>query len=190
MTLVQVQKQALRHVMKDKRRNEAPRNSHAPKTLCDLFLRQIRLSCASIVGIYKPSGDEMDAMPLAGALCAVGHSLALPVLAGKERGLVFRRYAIGDDLALNRFGIEEPIDTAPIVKPDFLLVPMLAFDRQCYRLGYGGGYYDRTIKELRQNRGIMAIGLAFSFQEVREIPRNEHDEQLDKIVTEIQIFQR
>ncbi|MFX8593402.1 5-formyltetrahydrofolate cyclo-ligase, partial [Acinetobacter baumannii] len=92
------------------------------------------------------------------------------VLAGKERGLVFRRYAIGDDLALNRFGIEEPIDTAPIVKPDFLLVPMLAFDRQCYRLGYGGGYYDRTIKELRQNRGIMAIGLAFSFQEVRESP--------------------
>jgi 5-formyltetrahydrofolate cyclo-ligase len=85
-------------------------------------------------------------------------------------------------------GISEPAKTAPVVDPDVLLVPLLAFDKRGYRLGYGGGYYDCTLAALRQKREIIALGIGFACQEVADIPIASYDARLDKIVTETGVF--
>jgi len=107
---------------------------------------------------------------------------------GKGEALQFRRYDTGDPLPTSAFGLEEPPATAEAVDPDVVLTPLLAFDRQRYRLGYGGGYYDRSLTGLRQRQEVTAIGVGFACQEVPEVPRGAHDAQLDKVVTEIQVL--
>jgi 5-formyltetrahydrofolate cyclo-ligase len=85
-------------------------------------------------------------------------------------------------------GIPEPLPTAPQLEPDILLVPLLAFDKNRNRLGYGGGFYDRTIAYLRQFQPLMAVGIAYSFQEVENVPTGTHDIALDQVVTEVNVF--
>ena len=82
------------------------------------------------------------------------------------------------------FGIAEPKQSAEVLRPDVLLVPLLAFDRVGYRLGYGGGFYDRTLRELRALKPVLAIGVAFAAQETPETPRGSMDEKLDWVITE------
>ena len=95
--------------------------------------------------------------------------------------LVFRRWKTGDRLAPNAYGIAEPLASAEEVMPSVVLVPLLAFDAEGHRLGYGGGYYDRTFELLP---GMRLIGVAYSGQEVVMVPREEHDHPLDLVVTE------
>ena len=95
---------------------------------------------------------------------------------------------MGDKLAAGAMGIMEPVAKAPLVEPDVLLVPLLAFDSRGYRLGYGAGYYDRTLTELRQRKKILAIGIAYAGQEVPEVPIESHDARLDKIATETKVL--
>jgi 5-formyltetrahydrofolate cyclo-ligase len=84
--------------------------------------------------------------------------------------------------------ILEPLPSRPRVEPDVLLVPLLAFDRHLHRLGYGGGYYDRTLKLLRKQKPVLAVGIAYACQEVEVVPVTPNDARLDKIVTEIQVL--
>jgi 5-formyltetrahydrofolate cyclo-ligase len=140
------------------------------------------LECAAgVVAAYHPVRSEFDCMPLARRLAADGWILALPVIAG-DAPLQFRQWRLGAPLQPGPFGIPEPVDGAPLV-PDVLLVPLLAFDRRCYRLGYGGGHYDRTLAALRGQGGAIAIGLAFDAQEVARVPVCPYDERLDWILT-------
>jgi len=136
----------------------------------------------AVVSFYWPMGDEADPRALATRLGARGHSLALPVVARKKSPLVFRLWRHGDPLVVHVFGMHEPAADASVVTPDVLLVPLLAFDRGGHRLGYGGGFYDRTLASLETK---LAIGIAYAGQEVGELPVLPHDHKLDMVVTEL-----
>ena len=94
----------------------------------------------------------------------------------------FFQWSINDPLEINKYGIPEPV-SGKIVYPSFLLVPLVAFDKNFNRVGYGGGFYDRYIKKIKKTKKIITIGLAYSFQKVNEVPINKHDSKLDFIVT-------
>jgi 5-formyltetrahydrofolate cyclo-ligase len=135
----------------------------------------------AIVSFYWPMGDEADPRALAHALAAHGHRLALPVVVAKKSPLHFREWREGEALIVHPFGMHEPPENAARVTPDVLLVPLLAFDAKGTRLGYGGGFYDRTLHALAKKR---AIGVAFAGQEVEALPCHEHDHPLDAVITE------
>lgn len=145
----------------------------------------IALPRAAVVAGYFPLDDELDPRPAMWALAAAGHGLALPRMQGADRPLAFHAYAPDDALVRGVFGVMEPSPERPRVEPVVLLVPLLGFDRQGRRLGWGKGYYDRTLRDLRsRNPQVLAIGLAFAAQEVDEIPADDTDEVLDLVVTE------
>jgi 5-formyltetrahydrofolate cyclo-ligase len=102
----------------------------------------------------------------------------------RDTALVFREWQPGDELAPSDLDIPEPTIDKSVGIPEFLLVPLLAFDRQGYRLGYGGGYYDRTLQDLRATRDITAIGIAYQGQEVDSVPHESFDQRLDGVITE------
>ena len=133
---------------------------------------------------FMPLGSEINPLPLMKKLAAQGARLALPVVAGRGQPLVMRSWAWGEPLNAGVWGIREPKPEAPEVEPDILLVPLLAFDRAGYRLGYGGGYYDRTIGRLRANKPVTAVGVAFAAQEVPQVPISPRDARLDLVLTE------
>ena len=94
----------------------------------------------------------------------------------------FFHWSKNEPLVINKYGIPEPI-SEKVIYPDILLVPLLAFDSRLYRIGYGGGYYDRYIKKIKQKKNITTIGLAYSFQKIKEVPINKHDIKLDFVIT-------
>ena len=137
-----------------------------------------------IVAGYAPIRHEIDVMPLMEALHAAGRELALPVVEERNAPLTFRAWRPGEPLRKAAFGVPAPLPGAPPVRPDVLIVPLAAFDRAGHRLGYGGGYYDRTLRALRREGPVTAVGAAFSGQELDIVPHDENDEPLDAIVTD------
>lgn len=138
----------------------------------------------AIVAGYWPIGGELDCRPLLDCLAGIGWACALPVATAAAAPLLFRRWRSGDELVVGRHGVREPRECAEAVTPAVALVPLLAFDRAGHRLGYGAGYYDRTLEGLRARGPVRAIGLAFAAQELPELPAEPHDQRLDWIVTE------
>jgi 5-formyltetrahydrofolate cyclo-ligase len=136
-----------------------------------------------IVSGFSAIGEEISPLPLLVKLAAEGNRLCLPVMAGTGLPLLFRAWAPGDPTAAAMWGIGEPLPSAPIVEPDALLVPLLAFDARGNRLGYGGGFYDRTIARLRAVRSVVTIGLAFDEQRVESVPHAADDQRLDWVLT-------
>ncbi len=136
----------------------------------------------SVSGVL-PIGEEIALGPLMLRLHAEGATLALPVIEKKAHPLLFRAWAPGDPLALKAWGIREPLPEAAIVEPDLLLVPLLAVDPHGYRLGYGGGFYDRTLARLRALKPVVAIGVCYGSQRLDAVPRDRYDEPLDGLLT-------
>jgi 5-formyltetrahydrofolate cyclo-ligase len=136
-----------------------------------------------IIAGYWPLGDELDCRPALEAVSAAGAQVALPVVAGQGQVLIFRTWKPGDTLDQGPFGTMHPGTRAPVVCPQVLLVPLIAFDLEGNRLGYGAGYYDRTISTLRANGGVSAIGLAYDCQRVDVVPVDTHDQPLDGVLT-------
>ena len=134
----------------------------------------------SVVGGYHALPDEADPMLLMERLVELGCHVAYPRVAGRGLPLEFHRVPDGEVLAPGAFGIHEPLDIWPRATPTVLLVPLLAFDASGHRLGYGGGFYDRTLALL----DVPAIGIAYSGQEVASIPHSTHDRTLDMVLTE------
>lgn len=132
-----------------------------------------------VVAGYIAIREEADPAPLMRALAARGWRLALPRIEGDE--ISFRAFAEGDQLAAGSFGLSEPQPDAPVVAPDLLLVPLLAFDSNGYRLGYGRGYYDRALARLP---GARAVGLAYACQQVFGVPHGARDRRLGAVLTE------
>jgi 5-formyltetrahydrofolate cyclo-ligase len=147
------------------------------------LVQGLALAPGSPVSAYWPLGDEIDSRPLMHRLHELGHPVGLPVVVGPGQALVFRRWHPGMALAEGGFGVMTPPAAAPILTPAVILAPLLAFDRRGYRLGYGGGFYDRTLGALRRG-AVLAVGLAFAAQEVAAVPQGAGDEPLDWIVTE------
>lgn len=140
------------------------------------------------VSAFLSIGSELDTGPLIQALAARDCRVALPCVEGAGRPLTFRLYEPGDALVEESFGTRAPGPEAAVVVPDILIVPLLAFDRAGYRVGYGGGFYDRTLEAIRAERPAIAAGIAFAAQEVPEVPREATDQPLDWIVTEAEAF--
>lgn len=135
------------------------------------------------IAAYWPQGSELDSRPLISRLRAAGHTVLLPAVAAPGARLRFRAFPDGAALVPGAHGIPEP-PPGPEVEPDVLVVPLLAFDGAGWRLGQGGGYYDRTLEALRAARPVLAAGFAYAAQEVPVLPRAAGDQRLDWIVTE------
>lgn len=133
---------------------------------------------------FWPIKDEIDVEPLMRDLHGQGCVLALPVVQGRGQRLLFRVWQPGDALEAGVFGTLQPSADREIVEPDALLVPLLACDREGWRLGYGGGFYDRTIEALRRKKEIVAIGVGFDGQVVDEVPHGPDDQRLDWLLTD------
>ena len=129
---------------------------------------------------YMAMRTEIDPLP---AMAAHPGPVAVPVIQSKATPLKFREWSPGCTMVPGEFGAFIPVEGAWI-EPEVLIVPLLAFDARGYRLGYGGGFYDRTLQRLRSRRTTLAIGFAFAAQEVAEVPIDATDQKLDAIVTE------
>lgn len=177
-----------------KRRRAAATDPDACRRLCSRLLeafaeRRITLAPGAAVSAYWPRGDEVDLRPAMTALAQQGHPIGLPVVTGPGAPLLFRRWAPGDLLVQAGFGLMEPDVERAEMTPDVLLMPLLAFDRRGMRLGYGGGFYDRTLAGL-DGRGLapLAVGIAFAGQELPEVPFDETDRPLHWVVTETRVI--
>lgn len=136
------------------------------------------------VSLFISVKGEIDMAPLAERLAALGVSLCLPVIAAKAAPLVFRDWRPGDALEDRPFGLKEPPASVAEVAPDLLFVPLAAFDGDGGRIGYGGGFYDRTLEKLRAEGAALAVGVAFAAQEISRAPVEVHDQPLDYVLTE------
>jgi len=154
----------------------------AGQALASMLIEQI--SGCKAVAAYWPMRDEIDVRPVLHVLAADGKDTFLPVVGTKNAPLIFRRWRPDDALVRSSFGVEEPSADQPTGVPDCLIIPLLAFDRGGYRLGYGGGFYDRTIAALKETGPCLTIGAAYAGQMMDPLPRESHDQPLDKIVTE------
>jgi 5-formyltetrahydrofolate cyclo-ligase len=133
------------------------------------------------IGGYYPVNFEIDDLTLLKKLEKNRFIISLPVIR-KNFQMNFYKWSFSDILKVNKYGIPEP-ETTNIVYPDILLIPLLAFDKNLNRLGYGGGYYDRLIEKLSKKKNIIKIGLALSIQKIDKVPINVFDQKLDYIVT-------
>jgi len=174
----------MRRQAAERRRGALARRDAAAAAVRDMFLASIAIEARSAISAYWPLDDEFDPRPLFLDLHRRGHTVGLPVIVGRGEPLLFRRWRPGMELMQGSFRVMTPPTGEPEVKPATLLVPLLAFDRAGYRLGYGGGFYDRTIAKLRGEDGALAVGVAFAAQEVAAVPRDATDQPLDWIVTE------
>jgi 5-formyltetrahydrofolate cyclo-ligase len=138
---------------------------------------------ATVVSGFASLPDEFRLWPLLRALSGQGYRLALPVMQGKGNPLIFRAWSPGDGMDSGVWGIAEPKADKAVLEPDILLVPLLAFDAEGCRLGYGGGFYDRTIHGLRAHKAVVAVGIAFDEQRVDAVPHLDYDERLDWVLT-------
>jgi 5-formyltetrahydrofolate cyclo-ligase len=140
------------------------------------------------ISAYYAIRNEPSTLPLLEKLAAAGFSTALPVTGPRNSALVFRAWSPGDPTLQGKMAICEPMPEAPEVDPDLLFVPLAAFDRTGNRIGYGAGFYDRTLAKLRATKPVRAIGVAFACQEIAEVPHEAHDERLDFILTEKELI--
>ena len=154
----------------------------ASARLAEIGLGFAGAPAGAMVSAYMAMGSEIDPLPLVERLARDGLRTCLPVVQPLGNPLIFRAWEPGQPLVARTWGIREPADDAPIAEPDVLLAPLLAFDRRGVRLGYGGGYYDRTLTRLRAIKTVFAVGLAYDEQELADVPYGQHDQRLDWIL--------
>jgi 5-formyltetrahydrofolate cyclo-ligase len=183
-TDIETAKRDLRREAADRRRIAVQASPHACFAVRDRFLAAITPAVGAAASAYWPLEDEFDPRPLFMELHRRGHPIGLPVIVGKGQPLLFRRWTPDIALVRGSFRVMTPPPESPEVIPQVLLVPLLAFDRAGYRLGYGGGFYDRTIAKLRAAGDVLAVGVTLAALEVPAVPRDDTDEPLDWIVTE------
>lgn len=159
----------------------------AARRLSELNL-PIAVARGVIVSGFFPIRGEIDPMPLMHVLWDSGATLALPVVSGRDQPLAFRQWEPDAPLVRGSHGTREPIATAPEAVPDILLVPFAAFDREGHRIGYGAGYYDRTLERLRSMKPVIAIGVGFAVQEIERVPSSDHDARLDLVLTDKEVI--
>lgn len=152
------------------------------------WLKQSEDGADAALGAYWPLSDEVDCRGILDKAVEDGIDVALPRVVGRDQALTFRQWRPGDRLEPGAHGTQHPSEAAAVVRPRIFLVPLLAFDRRGYRLGYGGGYFDRTLNAARRERAIVAVGLAFSVQEVAMLPVEAHDQRMDWVMTEKEVI--
>ena len=134
------------------------------------------------IGGYFPVNYEVDDLEILKEFAKKNYQISLPVIK-KNFNMDFYEWSFDDPLKINQYGIPEP-NSKKLIYPDLILVPLVAFDNNLNRLGYGGGYYDRVIKKLSKKKEILKIGLAFSIQKINNVPVTRYDKKLDYIITD------
>jgi 5-formyltetrahydrofolate cyclo-ligase len=172
------QKKRLRAEMR-LRRASMTRPDAGAKAAAHLFKHILRPGDA--VAVFWSIGDELDTTLLRDDLIKAGHDVALPVVVGRGKPLALRRWHPGDPMQAGPFGIREPLPSAPALTPSLIVVPLLAVDRRGYRLGYGGGYYDRTIAAQPAAR---TVGWGYQGQVIDAVPAGPTDRRVQAVVTE------
>lgn len=142
-----------------------------------------------IIAGFWPISDEIDVRPIIAELHKAGSLIGLPVVVGEGKPLIFRAWEPGLILDKGGFGTCHPSPEQAEVFPEVLLVPLLAFDMSGQRLGWGGGFYDRTISKLRAKGSVTTVGVAYNNQRVDYVPHMETDEPLDWIVTDLDVLE-
>lgn len=178
------QKQVLRRALRQRRAEHEISPASQDGLIERLSLLLLEANNSLKIGCVWPLPGEADLRPLCALLSEAGRTVLLPETTPKGYPLLFRQWTPESAMLCGRFGTMHPegvLDT-----PDLVLVPLLAFDRSGNRLGYGGGYYDRTLAAL----GCQAVGFAFSWQEVAQVPSGAYDQPLDRIVTERELITR
>ena len=177
-----------RHAAAERRARAFAKNPDAAAGLATHFHDNVHLPRGAIVSGYWPLPGELDIRPLIHQIHEAGHRIALPVVKAKGEPLLFRHWTPGTPLIQGSFKVMTPPEGAPELEPQVLLVPLLAFDGAGFRLGYGGGFYDRTLEKRRREahsgHPVLGIGIAFSAQETESLPRGPFDQRLDWIATE------
>lgn len=162
--------------------HDATRSAEAATRL----LAELRPHAGAVIAGYMPIRTEVD--PLPAMIGMTGHAtLTVPVVQGDGLPLLFREWTPGCDMIDGPFGALVPAQ-GDFLDPDVLIVPMVAFDRSGGRMGYGGGFYDRSLEELRAKKRILAIGYAYAAQECEALPLEPTDQPLDMIVTEKEVL--
>ena len=169
-------------------RRDAARDAAGSETasrIADRFFEAVPVPLQALIAGYVAMGSEADPAEVLARASAKGHVCALPRVARRDAPLDFLQWQPGDALVAGAHGTREPAPDARLCRPGIVLVPLLAFDAHGRRIGYGGGYYDRTLAALRREEpGILAVGIAFSAQEAEDLPEEEFDARLDWVVTE------
>ncbi len=184
MTSSSPHKQTIRRAMKEQRVMLSDiEQHHASQELCRHWYSEPRLRNARTVAAYYPIQSEISPLPLMRMLQHDRIQLALPATHDQHTPLTFYSYTLGDALFTGQHGILEPARDHAII-PDLIILPLLAYDLQGTRLGYGGGYYDRTLAELHKKSFFpLCVGLAYGFQMAEALPNETHDVTLDAILT-------
>ncbi len=181
-------KQTLRRKMKASRRALSRRERQQAAEAVVSHFQKLKVQQYGAVAVYHPVGNEFDPLPLAAYLRSQCQQLGLPVVVEEAAPLVFRPWNTDDRLEVGAYDIMVPPDRGLSVVPELIIIPLLAFDDKGARLGYGGGFYDRTLASLRANHTISAIGLAYDFQQTDDLAVEPHDQPLDSILTPSGIF--
>ena len=149
------------------------------------LIKNIKFKIKTIGGYY-PINYEFDCLPVLKKFAEKNFLISLPVISASNQ-MNFFNWSSDAHLKINSMGIPEPV-SKKIVYPDLILVPLVGFDKNKFRLGYGGGYYDRYIEKVDNFKKFKTIGLSFSFQEIKKLPVNKFDKKLDFIITENKIY--
>lgn len=183
-TLAEIKRALRPEAVAARARAHAALAPQAAEALAETGLRFLGEPAGRTVSGFMSFGEEIGVLPLVARLAKDGWRTAMPVIEGPRRPLAFRAWRPGEATVAGVWDIPRPADNAPLVEPDVLLVPLLAFDAEGYRLGYGGGFYDRTLARLRAMKPVVAVGVAYSAQEIARAPRGEFDQPVDWILTE------
>jgi 5-formyltetrahydrofolate cyclo-ligase len=187
---IKIQKSSLRRLARLRRKSLAKDvDPYIGIKLIEIFEKYFITKVDETVAGYWPIGNEADVKPLLIKLNQFGCTCLLPVVVAVNERLIFREWRPEDNLVLSDMGVLEPVAHRQEGEPDILLVPLLAFDMQGNRLGYGGGYYDRTLKTLRTkakdtNKKLEVIGVCYAGQIVESVPHDEFDQPIDWVITE------
>lgn len=182
---IQAQKDLLRSQARARRAAVTPASGlEAAGQIAAHFQATFKLAKGAIVAGYWPMDNEADVRPLLETLHGQGCRLCLPAVIEASKPLVFREWAPGEPLVGGAHGTRHPQETAQSLIPQVVLAPLLAYDARGWRLGFGAGYYDRTLQNLRRSNEIIAVGVGYGCQEFPDIPHEETDQRLDAIVTE------
>ncbi len=163
------------------RRQNVSKNLNIDLKSITKILRDNKIT-GKIIGAYYPYNYEVDILGVLKNLEKLKYLVTLPRIK-KNFQMEFFHWSTKDPLLINQYGIPEPMSNR-VKYPDILLVPLVAFDKMFNRIGYGGGFYDRYIKKIKKNKKVVTIGIAYSFQKVKEIKTNKLDIKLDFVVTE------
>ena len=175
---VQMRKEAAK--LRQHEANNHPDAAEKLATYCQLLLNRFG---RGVYAAYLPIRSEISPLPLIAALHSTGQKSGMPVTPSEGQPLTFRRWAVGDTIQCGPYGTRQPLESGTPILPDVILAPLLAFDPAGWRLGYGGGFYDRTIADFAaRGHQVSVVGVAYDAQKLDRVPVGPFDMPLDAVL--------